>query len=101
MRLLSDRVLIQIDKPERLSASKLLHLPASARRQPHELYRGKVLATGPGKRRKDGRLGTMEVRPGDSVMFYWAAGLIDVTELIDGDSEMRIIREADIQAVLS
>ncbi len=102
IRLLDDAVLIKIDKPERMSASKKLILPDSAQRQPHELYQATVLATGPGAlRTKDGKRNPMEVQFGDTVLVYWASMELEVTELFSKDgSEMRVISEKAIQGVI-
>ncbi len=103
IRLLDDAVLVKIDKPERMSASKKLILPDNAKRQPHELYQATVLATGPGAlRTKDGKRNPMEVQFGDTVLVYWASMELEVTELFSKDgSEMRVISEKSIQMAWS
>jgi len=82
-----------------MTHSRLLHLPASIKRGDAELWRGTVIATGPGRLRHDGLRNPVEVHPGDNVCFYWAAGELDVTKVFDGLEEMRIISEKSIQAV--
>lgn len=95
--LLDDRCLVRLQAPERQSHG--LWIPDSAKRSSDELYRGTVLATGPGARSaKSGRVTPCDVAPGDDVVFYWGAGVIDVTKW--PTDEYRIIREKDIRYVV-
>ncbi len=99
IRMLRDECLLRLIAPERRTASKILWIPDSAKRQEYEMYNGEVLACGPGAiRRKDGRRNPIEVKPGDKVMFYWLAGETRAgTQLFDVDgSELRIVAESFI-----
>lgn len=97
IRLLHDEVLIRLINPERISHG--LYIPDTAKRQAHELWRGEVLAVGPGARTpKKGIRILPEVQVGDKVLFYWLAGLVDVVKFPDEDH--RIIHESQIQLLL-
>lgn len=97
--MLRDECLIRLEKPERHTASKLLIIPDSARRENFELYQGTVLAAGPGRRRKDGRVNANEIQPGDRVLFYWGAMSSDVANVQwhEDGQELRVISEWQIQ----
>src|SRR5688572_8843306 len=97
--MLRDQVLVRLSMPERLSASKKLHLPDSAQRLAHELYEAEVLAVGPGIRRKDGRVRPCEVEVGQKVLTYWPA--FEMPAIPEYGENCRVIREGLIQAVLS
>ena len=101
LRLLDDAVLVRLEKPERLTASKKLWIPDSAKREAYELYQATVLETGPGAFRKhDGKRNPCEVKKGDRVLCYWTAVEMDVTAWFPKGEERRIISEKSIQAVL-
>ena len=101
IKLLDDAVLVRLEKPERLTASKLLIIPDSAKREAYELYQATVLQTGPGAFRKhDGKRNPCEVKKGDRVLCYWTAVEMDVTSFFPKGEEHRIISEKSIQAVL-
>lgn len=92
--MLRDECLVRLEKPEQMTASKRLWIPDSAKRQEYELYQGYVLAVGPGRMRKDGRVNPNEVQIGDRVMFYWAAGECDpVVRWTEDNQELRVIAE--------
>lgn len=99
LRLLRDECLVQLDHSERLSASKTLIIPDSAKRQAHELYQATVLATGPGLQRKDGK-GVRPVEPqvGDKVLVYWPAFQMDA--IPEYGENCRVIREGLIQGII-
>jgi chaperonin GroES len=92
IRLLHDEVLIQLIHPEQHSHG--LWIPDSAKRSAAELWRGKVVAVGPGRRTKKGLRIVPDVEPGDRVGFFWRAGLVDVKKWPDDDH--RIIHESDV-----
>src|SRR5215813_14256536 len=95
LALLDDRVLIRVEKPERMTANKILYIPETARREPYEMYQATILQTGPGQLRlKDGQRNPLEVKAGDRVLIYWAA-----LEMENG-SDTRIVSEKSIQCVL-
>lgn len=89
---LDDRVVLQRLEAEQKSAGGII-IPDSAKEKPQ---RGKVVAAGPGKRKKDGSRSGMEVKEGDLVLFGKYAG----TEVKQGGEEYIILREDDILAVL-
>lgn len=100
IRLLRDECLVRLEKPERLTASKRLIIPDSAQRIDSELYQATVLACGPGRTRKDGRVNPIEVKAGDRVLMYWAAGECQPVRFFDDNRELRIIEEWQIQCVI-
>lgn len=94
--LLGDQVLIRLIHPERLHHN--LWIPETAKRTAGELWRGEVIACGPGARTpKKGILIPCQVSPGDVVQFFWRAAKVNVTAW--PDKEHRIISEEDIQLV--
>jgi len=94
---LHDEVLVRLLAPERISHG--LFIPDTAKRAAHELWRGEVLAVGPGARTpKKGIRVLPEVQVGDKVLFYWMAGLVDVTKW--PDENHRIVHESHIQLIL-
>ena len=94
IRLLHDEVLIKLSHPERISHG--LWIPDTAKRAAAELWRGTVVAVGPGRRTPNkGILIPSDVQPGDVVGFYWRAALVDVMKWPDEDH--RIVHETDIQ----
>ncbi len=94
IKLLHDEVLIKLLHPERILHG--LYIPDSAKRSAGELWRGTVIAVGPGRRTpKKGILIAADVEPGDVVGFFWKAAKVDVTKW--PDEEHRIIHESDIQ----
>ncbi len=88
---LHNLVFIIRSKPEEISAGGVI-IPETAKKPP---LQGKVVATGPGKVKKDGSLAKMEVKVGDTVLFPdmhgWEAKTHD---------DYTILREDDILAVL-
>jgi co-chaperonin GroES (HSP10) len=93
IKLLHDEVLIKLQHPERHTHG--LEIPDTAKRTAGELWRGKVIAVGPGARtKKKGILIKPDVEPGDVVGFFWRAAVVDVTKW--PDEESRIIHESDI-----
>ena len=92
VRPLHDRILL-----ERLAEDDKtpggLHIPDTAKEKPQ---RGKVIAVGEGKRDDDGKRITLDVKPGDTVLFGKYAG----TEIqVDGEERL-IIREDEILGVI-
>lgn len=100
IRLIDDAILIRLEKPERFSARHRLWIPDTAKREDWEVYHGIVIAAGPGRRDKRGKLLPMEVTPGEHVQFYWLAGETDVTEMFADGQEYRIISEKSVMAVI-
>lgn len=98
IRLMRDQVLVRLLKPERLSASRKLFLPSTAKRQSHELYEAEIIAVGPGVHRKDGKWRPVEPKPGEKVLCYWPA--FDMEAIPEFGPDLRIVEEKLIQAVL-
>lgn len=94
LTLAGNNVLIRLIEPERMSHG--LHIPETAKRADYEVFRGVVVATGPGSLSKYGTLTPCDVRPGDVVVFYWF-GNEDSMQWPDADH--RIISEDFIQYV--
>ncbi len=89
---LHDRVMVK-----RLEATEVkkggIIIPDTAKEKPQE---GEVIAVGPGKVTKDGKLQPMEVKAGDKILFgKWSGNEVKL-----GDEEYLIMREEDILAIL-
>ena len=92
IRPLADRVIVKRLEAESVTAGGIV-LPDSAQEKPQ---RGKVVSVGAGKILDDGKLGKMQVKKGNSVLFSSYAG----SEVkIDG-KEYLIMNESDIMAIL-
>jgi len=89
---LQDRVVVERIEAMEKSAGGLF-IPDSAKEKPQE---GKVVAAGKGKRKEDGSVIAMDVKPGDRVLFSKYAGN-DIT--IDGKDYI-IMREEDILGIV-
>jgi chaperonin GroES len=68
-------------------------LPENAQKKPKE---GEVVAVGPGKRNKQGKLQALCIKPGDQVLFSSYAGV----ELNVDEDDYLIISEEDIIGIL-
>jgi chaperonin GroES len=92
IRPLHDRVIIQ--RVEELEKTKGgIIIPDTAKEKPQE---GKVVAVGPGKTDEKGKKVTLDVKPGDRILFGKYSG----TEIkIEGEDYL-ILREEDILGVL-
>lgn len=73
IRLLHDNVLVQMEPLEHMS--KGIWIPGDIEAENNALYKGTVLATGPGKRDDWGKLIPTQVVPGDKILFPWALAL--------------------------
>jgi len=89
---LSDKVLVQRLEAEKKTAGGIV-LPDTAKEKPQK---GKVIAVGKGKVLDDGKLRTMSVKKGDTVLFTSYAG----TEIKMDEKEYLIMDESDIMAVI-
>jgi chaperonin GroES len=89
---LSDKVLVQRLEAEKKTAGGIV-LPDTAKEKPKK---GKVIAVGKGKVLDDGKLRTMSVKKGDTVLFTSYAG----TEIKMDEKEYLIMDESDIMAVI-
>ena len=92
VRPLHDRVIVERVEEEQKTAGGII-IPDTAKEKPQE---GKVIAVGPGRSDKDGKLIPMDVKKGDRILFGKYSG----TEIkIDG-TEYLIMRVDDILGVL-
>jgi len=92
IRPLHDRVVIRRQEEEAKSAGGIV-LPGSATEKPSQ---GEVLAVGTGKVSENGEVRSLDVKPGDKVLFGQYAGS---TVKIDGE-ELLIMSENEIFGVL-
>jgi chaperonin GroES len=89
---LADRVLVEPIEDEEITPGGIV-LPETAKEKPQ---RGKVLAVGPGGRDEDGKLITMEVKVGETVLFAKYAG----TEIKMEGKKRLILRQSDLLAIM-
>jgi chaperonin GroES len=89
---LHDRVIVKrIDEGEQVRGGIII--PDSAKEKPQE---GEVIAAGLGKYREDGTRQTLDVKPGDRVLF----GKYSSSEIkVDGE-ELLIMREDEILGII-
>jgi chaperonin GroES len=92
IRPLQDRVIVKRVEEEKTTASGLI-IPDSAKEKPQK---GEIVAAGPGKKNEDGSVQSMDVKPGDKVLFSKYAG----TEIKVEGEELLIMREDDIVGVV-
>ena len=90
---LADRVLVEPIEDEEITPGGIV-LPETAKEKPQ---RGKVLAVGPGGRDEDGKLITMEVKVGETVLFAKYSG----TEIKVEGKKMLISRQSDLLAIVA
>lgn len=90
---ISDHILIEPIKEEEKTKSGIL-LPDTAEKERPE--QGKVIAVGPGKKDRQGKIISMEVKPGDKVLFT----KYGPTEIKVDNKEYLIAKEEDILAIL-
>ncbi|MCL5807766.1 MAG: co-chaperone GroES [Deltaproteobacteria bacterium] len=89
---LHDRIVVARIESEEKTAGGII-IPDTAKEKPQE---GRIIAVGPGKRDKDGKLIPLDVKAGDRVLFAKWAG----TEFkLDGKEHM-IMKEDDILGVI-
>lgn len=92
---IDDRILVQRLASEEKTAGGIL-LPDSAKEKPQK---GKVVAVGPGKVKKDGKRADMQVKVGDTVLFTsWAGD--EVKKQYATSDDLLIMREDDVLAVI-
>lgn len=90
---ISDHVLIEPIKEEEKTKTGIL-LPETAEKERPE--QGKIIAVGPGRKDKTGKIIPMEVKPGDKVLFT----KYGPNEIKIDNKEYLIAREEDILAIL-
>jgi len=89
---LRDRVLVKPAEDVEMKKGGII-IPDAAKEKPQE---GTVIAVGPGKRDKDGKLVPMEVKKGDKVLMPKYGG----SDVKIDDKEYKIISEEDIVAII-
>ncbi|MAV98637.1 MAG: co-chaperone GroES [Rhodobiaceae bacterium] len=91
-RPLHDRVLVRrVDEDEKTSGGIII--PDTAKEKPSQ---GEVVSVGPGERDDSGKRVTLDVKPGDKVLFGKWSG----TEVKVGDEELLIMKESDIIGIV-
>jgi chaperonin GroES len=88
---LNDRIVVKAVAAEEKTAGGII-LPDAAQEKPLE---AEVIAVGPGKTLDNGKVVTLEVKPGDRVIYGKYAG----TEIKLGGEEYVILRQDDILAI--
>lgn len=89
---LHDRIVVSRIESEEKTAGGII-IPDTAKEKPQE---GRVIAVGPGRRDKDGKLIPLDIKAGDRILFAKWAG----TEFkLDGKEHM-IMKEDDILGVI-
>jgi chaperonin GroES len=89
---LGSHVLVQRSSPAEKSAGGII-IPEKGKEKPKE---GKIVAVGNGKVLEDGKRQTLQVKPGDRVLFSSYAG----TEIKVEGQEFLVMEETDIFAVI-
>ena len=88
---LNDRIVVKSVTPESKTAGGII-LPDSAQEKPQE---AEVVAVGPGKTLENGKIATLELKPGDRVIYAKYGG----TEIKVGAEEYVILRQDDVLAI--
>jgi chaperonin GroES len=91
---IGDRLIVQRMESQEKTAGGIL-LPDAAKQKPQ---RGKVLAVGPGRMKKDGSRAEPQVKVGDTILFTSWAG--DEYKERPTGNEILVMREEDVLAVL-
>jgi chaperonin GroES len=92
IRPLQDRVLVERIEEEQKTSGGII-IPDTAKEKPVE---GRVVSVGRGKAQDDGSIRTLDVKPGDRVMFGKYGG----TEVKLDGKDYVILREDDVLAVV-
>ena len=91
---LNDRILVtRVDKSKQETRGGII-IPDTAKEKPME---GKVIAVGGGRRQKDGKRISLEVKVGDRILFGKYAG----TEVKIDDKEHVIIKEDEVLGIIT
>lgn len=93
LRPLHDRILVKRTEEGEQVVGGII-IPDTAKEKPQ---RGKVVATGSGKLLNNGQRTTLDVQPGDEILFGKYSG----SEVKISGEELLILREDEILAVLS
>jgi chaperonin GroES len=92
IRPLHDRVLVRRLEEEKTTPGGIV-IPDSAAEKPMQ---GEVVAVGNGKFQDNGEVRSLDVKPGDKVLFGKYSG----TEVKVGNEELLVMREDDIMGVI-
>src|SRR5579872_2644463 len=92
LRPLHDRIIVKRLESETKSAGGIV-IPDSAAEKPSK---GEVIAVGQGKRMKDGKYQTLDVKVGDKVLFGKYSG----NEVKVDGNDILVIKEEDIMAII-
>jgi chaperonin GroES len=84
---------VRPSRPEEVTSGGII-IPDTAKEKPMQ---GEIIAAGPGKTSEEGKLVTLQVKVGDSVLYGKYSG----TEVSVNGEDLLIMRESDIFAVLS
>ena len=91
-RPMQDRVVVQRIEATEKTAGGII-IPDTAKEKPQE---GEVIAVGPGARNEQGQLVTLDVKPGDRVLFGKWTG----TEVKIEGRDLLIMKESDLLGVV-
>jgi chaperonin GroES len=92
-RPLHDRVVVKRLEGEEKTKGGII-IPDSAKEKPQE---GKIIAVGPGARDESGKLGPLDLKVGDNILFgKWSGSEVK----IDGD-DLLIMKESDVLGVVA
>jgi chaperonin GroES len=89
---LQDRILVKRLEEQEIKKGGII-IPDTAKEKPQE---AEVIAVGPGKVTKDGKLQAMSVKGGDKILFGKYSG----SEVKLDDEEYLIMREEDVLGIL-
>lgn len=89
---MEDRVVVKPIENESKTAAGI-YLPESAKEKP---VRGRVIATGPGRRLENGQRAQMSVKNGDTVVYGRYAG----TEIELKGDKMLILKESELLGII-
>ena len=92
LRPLYDRVLVKrVDEDEKTKGGVII--PDTAKEKPME---GKVVSVGAGARGDNGKIGPLDVKKGDRILFGKWSG----TEVTINGDELLIMKESDIMGII-
>jgi len=92
IRPLNDRIVVKrIEQKEQMHGG--LYIPDSAKEKPQE---GEVVAVGKGKRLEDGKVISLDVQPGDRILFGKYSG----SDIKLDNEEYLIMREDEVLGIL-
>ena len=89
---LEDRLIVSFVAPSEVTAGGII-IPGTVSEAPNK---GKVLAVGPGRRSKKGKLRPVDVKVGDEVIFPQHAG----SKMTVQNTEILILREEEILGII-